>query len=107
MATHAPQDRECGGVPLPDSVPFELPRSSRLSWDLGTRVIDDGESTLQSEWAHSKTGRTISVFRVTGNTVVVRVRTPVGRERFYGAARNGLGTAITALEESPNWRRTE
>jgi hypothetical protein len=49
----------------------------------------------------------VSVFDVTSETVAVRVRTPTGRERFYGAARMDLEAALPALETAPDWRRRD
>lgn len=92
---------------LPDAVPFDLPHLSRLSWELGSRVVQDSESTLIEEWNHRDTGWTLSVFSVTSNTVVIRTRTPVGRERFYGAILSEANAAIRTLETQPSWQRAE
>ncbi len=91
---------------LPEAVPLSVPGLTRLSWDLGTRVVEDETAEPIGEW--DGTGRwRLSVFRVTDNTGVVRVRTPVGRERFYGAALVELRSALTELESAPRWRPSE
>lgn len=107
MATHGFHDGGNAGTSLPDAVPFELPQSTRLSWELGSRVVDQAESTLHSKWEPAGSTWLLSIFRVTSHTVVVRIRTPVGRERFYGAAQLDLESALPALESDPQWQRLE
>lgn len=105
MATHVRPEGD--GAAFPDVVPFDVQRSSRLSWELGSRVVDDEESTLRGEWEHARTSRTLALFRVTSHTDILRLRTPVGRERFYGVARMDLESAVPHLDEAPYWRRRE
>lgn len=93
-------------VSLPDAVPFSVPELTRLSWELGARVVGDGDSELRGEWAGTGRWR-LSVFRVTEHTGVVRVRTPVGREQFYGAAMADLRSALADLESAPRWDRRD
>ena len=107
MATHGFQDGTCAGASLPDAVPFDLPHLTRLSWELGSRVVDGEDAVLHSEWARSGRSWVLSIFRVTSNTVVMRVRTPVRRERFYGAAQQDLESALPRLESAPRWERLE
>ncbi|GAB3676232.1 hypothetical protein [Halopiger thermotolerans] len=107
MATHGFQDGGTAGASLPEAVPFDLPHLTRLSWELGSRVVDDEEATLHSEWEPAGSMWRLSIFRVTSNTVVIRVRTPVGREQFYGAAQLDLESALPALESDSQWRRLE
>ncbi|WP_248897539.1 hypothetical protein [Haloplanus halobius] len=94
------------GVTLPDAVPFDLSPLTRLSWELGARVVDGDESSLQSRWTGTDSSWSLSLFRVTSQTVVIRVRTPIGREQFYGAAQMDLSRALPRLDASPRWRRT-
>lgn len=107
MATHVSQDGGAEGRSFPAGVPFDVEGSSRLSWELGSRVVDDDESTLLEEWEHTGSSRTLSRYRVTTNTDVVCVRTPAGRERFYGVARMDFEDARSRLEDAPYWRRVE
>ncbi|WP_251329446.1 hypothetical protein [Haloplanus pelagicus] len=107
MATHGSHSPGGKGTQLPGVVPFDLANLTRLSWELGSRVVDDAESTCRGEWTHSGSPWTVSVFDVTSETVAVRVRTPTGRERFYGAARMDLEAALPALETAPDWRRRD
>lgn len=105
MATHGSRPSGDGDTGLPGVVPLDLAHLNRLSWELGSRVVDDDESTLRGEWTHTGSTWEVSVFDVTSETVAVRVRTPIGRERFYGAARMDLETALPALEEATDWQR--
>jgi hypothetical protein len=90
---------------LPAVVPLSLPRTTRLAWELGTRVVEDAESTPEGAWTH-RSGWRLSMFSVTEHTVVLRVRTPVGRERFYNAACPDVSELGDALGGAAAWRRT-
>ncbi|MDQ2050552.1 hypothetical protein RBH26_08635 [Natronolimnohabitans sp. A-GB9] len=113
MAAHGFQgETESGtgtgrGVSLPDAIPFDRAQLTRLSWELGSDVVDDEEATRHSEWTHTGRRWALSIFRVTSNTVVIRVRTPVGRERFYGAAEQDLEPALEGLESESCWNRLD
>jgi len=102
MATREHRD---GGVTLPRVVPFDPSPLTRLSWKLGSRVVDDDETILLGRWVHGASTRSLSLFRVTDETVLLRVRTPIGRERFYGAARMDLDDALPELDDAPSWKR--
>jgi hypothetical protein len=78
-----------------------------LSWELGSRVVSDAESVPIGEWRHASKRWRLSVFGVTDNTVVIRVRTSVGRERFYGAIQSEFRAALPAIETAPSWQRIE
>ncbi len=90
---------------LPSALPFALPAVSRLSWDLGSRVVADAR--LLGSWEHRRSGRTLSAYDVTDNTVVLGVRTPAGRERFYGAAEADFAEKRPRLAEAADWRCRE
>ena len=47
MAVHSTRNR-CGR--LPEAVPLDITHTTRLSWELGSRVIDDEQSTLEGQW---------------------------------------------------------
>ncbi|RLM53979.1 hypothetical protein DVK02_11165 [Halobellus sp. Atlit-31R] len=106
MAAHSNQENGTATTDLPDVLPFDLSYLTRLSWDLGTRVVTDDESTLRGRWAHTRTSWTLSVIDVTENTALLRLRTPVGRERFYGTTQAELSTALSGLDAAPNWTQT-
>lgn len=107
MATHIPRAEGDSGATLPEAVPIDLPHLTRLSWELGSRITEDDESTRCGTWEGTETPWTLSIFRVTGNTVLLAVHTPVGRERFYGAARSDLEAVLPRLETAPHWRRVD
>jgi len=102
MSSHGARGRSAGTVRLPDAVPFTLPALNRLSWELGSRVVSDG--SLVAEWEHVSSGRRLGVYDVTENTVVFAVRTPVGRERFYGAPKTDFEEKRQRLTEADDWR---
>lgn len=107
MATRDSRSGDHGGSSLPRTLPFTLSRVTRLSWELGSRAVDGEESSLYGEWERTDSRWTLSVHRVTSETVLIRVRTPAGRERFYGAAEMDLESALPELAASPAWERTD
>jgi hypothetical protein len=96
-----------GASGLPDAVPVSLERTTRLSWELGDRVTTGSDATLVGEWHCHTTPWAVAVFDVTDHTAVLRVRTPVGRELFFGAADADLGAARDALADAPDWDRQD
>ncbi|MFB6102192.1 MAG: hypothetical protein ABEJ73_06460 [Haloplanus sp.] len=107
MATRGSRPRDGDGAQLPHVVPFDLSPLTRLSWELGSRVVDGNESTVHSRWTHAGSSWALAVFDVTSETVVMRVRTPTGREQFYGAARMDLSAAVPELDAAPRWERRD
>ncbi|MFB6073571.1 MAG: hypothetical protein ABEJ89_01005 [Haloarculaceae archaeon] len=103
MAAHGTRDDGARGGELPDALPFGLREPSRLSWALGARVVEDEAATRLGRWRRAD-GWRLAVFRVTDVTVVLRVGTPVGRERFYGAPLAEIRDAIDALDAAPAWQ---
>ena len=67
--------------------------------------FDDEASTRVGRWERVQSSWSVSVFRVTSETVVMRVRTPIGRERFYGAAWMDLEDRLPELDDTPAWER--
>jgi hypothetical protein len=76
-----------------------------LSWELGSRVVDDETSDHIGRWKRVGSSWSVSVFRVTSETVVIRIRTPIGRQRFYGAAWMDLQSVLPELDDAPSWER--
>lgn len=107
MAAHSFQNGGDDDSELPEVVPFELPHLTRLSWELGSRIVDGDDSTFRGEWENAGTSWRLSVYRVTGNTGIVQIETPVGRGRFYGATLSDLESAFDALHSAPRWRRLD
>jgi hypothetical protein len=101
MAVHGTRN-QCGR--LPEAVPLDITHTTRLSWELGSRVIDDEESTLEGQWHQSEAGWMLSVYRVTNHTDLLQLRTPVGRERFYGVTQTEFESALSTLEAADHWQ---
>ena len=105
MATRAPKHADTDTLDLSPAVPSDLAALTRLSWELGTRVVDDDETTRHSEWTHTGTARGLSIHHATDNTVIIEMRTPAGRQRFYGATQASVESAVSSLDADPEWRR--
>lgn len=105
MAVRGSRDRRTESASLPAIVPFDVPHLSRLNWELGSRVIEGAPPV--GNWRHTGRRWAISVFDVTDNTVVIRIRTSVGRERFYSAIRSELQSALPELDSAAAWRPIE
>ena len=81
MATSNTSSSTVLGVGLPAA----LDRAESHSWQYGhTCVAREGEP--RETWTDETGRQSLTVFDVTEHTVVLRVRTPVGRESFYGMA---------------------
>jgi hypothetical protein len=107
MAVHGTGGTDTSGRRLPDIVPFDLQHLTRLSWELGSRVVDADESTCHSDWEHAGTPWSLSIFHATTHTVLIRVRTPVGRERFYGSTESDLARALPTIRDAPDWELSD
>jgi hypothetical protein len=103
MATRGQHD---AGPTLPDVVPFDHSTLTRLSWELGSRVVDGEAPTRVGRWKRVGSSWSLSVFRVAGETAVVRVRTPIGRQHFYEAAWMDLEDDLPELDAAPSWVRS-
>lgn len=90
---------------LPEVVPFEVSRVSRENWEDGSRVADGNASSLRGRWGTVGSSWEVSVFVATRETVLLRVRTPVGRERFYETTQRDVQGVVTALDTSSRWRQ--
>lgn len=106
MVAHGFRERSVRAE-LPTVVPFEIPQLNRLSWEVGSRTVDGEAATLRSRWSDTESHWRLTVFAVTDGTVVLRIRTPVGRGRFYGAAKSALANALPALDASDRWQRLD
>ncbi|MFB6164351.1 MAG: hypothetical protein ABEJ31_04255 [Haloarculaceae archaeon] len=78
-----------------------------MSWQLGTRVVSEDGATHHGTWAAVDAAWAVSVFEATDETVLIRLRSPVGREQFYGATKRDLDRALPALAEADDWHRLE
>ncbi|WP_226483031.1 hypothetical protein [Natrinema amylolyticum] len=78
-------------------------RVESLSWPLGNRVTVEADANRRFRFDHRRSHRTLTAFAVTDDTCVLRLRTPVGREKFYGIA-----NADVAPQSIPtDWIRTD
>ena len=104
MATHAPCDDPTPSS-LPDAVPLELHNLTRQSWELGSRIVDGAQRL--GEWRHAGGGWSLTAFEATEETLVLRLRSPVGRRRFYGAIRAEFFEAVPGLSSATAWERVD
>ncbi|MDF9746588.1 hypothetical protein [Natrinema salsiterrestre] len=81
----------------------DLGRVESLSWPLGNRVTVEADARRLFRFAHRRSTRTVTAFEVTDYTRVLRLRTPVGREKFYGLATADIGAEPTR----DDWVRTD
>ncbi|WP_229114301.1 hypothetical protein [Halapricum desulfuricans] len=106
MATRSTPDG-ASAPKLPSVVPFDLSPLTRLSCQLGERVVTDDEATRRGEFEYVDGSWSLSVFEVTDYTVVLCVRTPVGFRRFYGAIQADIESVEPTLEAAEDWQRRE
>ena len=107
MAVRNNRSGSQGATTLPDVVPFDLSHLTRQSWELGKATVQDEHASTLGRWTHQKEQWQLSIFEVTSETVIICVRTPVGRERFYGAIRSELNSALQKLEANPSWQQVQ
>lgn len=85
-----------------DVLPIDRDLVESLSWGLGSRIVDDaGRPHL--EVVDRTARRSLAAFAVTDYTYVVRFRTPVGRETFFGVAGADLGPMLEELLDRGEW----
>ncbi|TKX82010.1 hypothetical protein EXE53_04200 [Halorubrum sp. SD626R] len=92
-----------GTVTLPAVIPFDLDHLTRMSWELGSRTVRDPDATRIGRWCAESRRWELSAFDVTRDTVVLRVHTPVGRTRFYGAIAAEAEPALRTLADTSEW----
>ncbi|CCQ33720.1 hypothetical protein [Halorhabdus tiamatea] len=90
------------GKHLAEVLPIDRAAIESLSWELGTRVTDADATRLFSA-DNPSTGSSLTVFEATAYTCIVRFRTPVGREKFFGVADDDLRPMLEALLDSGEW----
>ncbi|MFW5934662.1 MAG: hypothetical protein ACOCQL_02300 [Halolamina sp.] len=102
MATHASRD-DPSPSSLPDPVPLDLRNLTRQSWKLGSQIAADARRL--GEWRHAGGGWSLTAFEATDETLLLRLRSPVGRSRFYGAIRAEFREALPELSSATAWER--
>jgi hypothetical protein len=110
MASHDPRQttaRPSNGAAraLSSAAPFETAAATSLSWELGDRLTRQTEVSTVASFENPARNRSLTVFEATAHTYLVRVRTPVGREKFYGVARHDVD--LGALDGADDWRERD
>ncbi|WP_158855106.1 hypothetical protein [Halorhabdus sp. CUG00001] len=90
------------GGHLADVLPIDRAAIESLSWTLGSRVTG-GDATCLLELRDRSTPSALAVFEATEYTYVVRFRTPVGREKFFGVAAVDLRSMLADLVAQDGW----
>ena len=106
MATNTVPSDDTGVGTFPTALPVDIPHRNRLSWELGTHIVDGETAERLFDW-HAETGWKLTAFRIASHTLVVRFRTPVGRELFYVAEISARSVVRRRLELAAGWHRTE
>ncbi|SEV94417.1 hypothetical protein [Natrinema salifodinae] len=107
MSSH--EDRSQGAMGLRGRdliahlVDVDCGRLESLSWPLGNRITAEAEADRLFRFAHQRSPRTVTAFEVTDYTCALRLRTPVGREKFYGIATADIATRPAR----DDWIRTD
>lgn len=91
------------GSQLLGSFPMTLPAANPLSWSLGDRLATDTDTTLLGAWEHDGSQRTVTVYDTTEHTVLLCLRTPVGREKYYSAAKVDVEPELDHLRDADDW----
>ena len=94
MSPHDTRDAHTGAaapVAAPEPGVLDGADARPLSWDLGSELTTDVDA---HEVGGAGSRRGVTLYRVTDRTAVVRLRTPVGRERFYGVPVDDLPPSL-------------
>mgnify|MGYP006919959630 CR=1 FL=1 len=105
MAVHNNQQASTDAVELPDVVPLELSYLTRQSWELGKRTVEAETTTILSKWESQHSQWHLTIAEVTTETAILCLRSPAGRERFYGAIQSEVKSALDTLNTSPSWSK--
>ncbi|WP_262180085.1 hypothetical protein [Haloarcula laminariae] len=99
----ATSDKSPSGV-LGVDLPAALNRAESHSWEYGHTCVTR-EGRPRETWTDGTGRQSVTAFDVTDHTVVLRVRTPVGRESFYGMADRDYEAAREAFADD-GWTLT-
>ena len=86
-------------------LPAALHRAESHSWEYGHNCVAR-EGRPRETWTEETGRQSLTVFDVTEHTVVLRLRTPVGRESFYGMADRDYEAVRESLV-ADGWTPTE
>ncbi|MBZ6493767.1 hypothetical protein [Natrinema longum] len=92
-----------GRTLIADLFDIDIERVESLSWALGNHVTVEADADRRFRFAHRQSTRAVTAFEVTDTTCVLRLRTPVGREKFFGVATADL----TPQPVRNGWIRTD
>jgi hypothetical protein len=106
MTANAVRGGESAPTTSLTALPIDIPYRTRLSWGLGTRVVEDLDADRLCRWMGDG-GWALAVFRATPETIVIRFRTPAGRELFYGAEAAVRSAVRSRLDATASWRRID
>lgn len=78
--------------------------ATRISWALGDRILsrDDPDPAFDCEQAGS--AARVTAFEATDATYLVRVRTPVGRERYYEVPADSFDAYVDTFSTASGWQ---
>ncbi|WP_266075672.1 hypothetical protein [Haladaptatus caseinilyticus] len=76
----------------------------RISWNLGDHLRRLDTVTLTTELTDSRSRRTLSVYDPDGDTYLVRLQTPVGRERYREVPKSEFD--LDELSRGSRWTQT-
>ena len=94
---------QSGGVGA--DLPTALDRAESHSWEYGHACVTQ-EGQPRETWTDETGRESLTVFDVTEHTVLLRVRTPVGRESFYGMADRDYEAVRDSLTDD-GWTLTQ
>ncbi|MFB6121383.1 MAG: hypothetical protein ABEJ68_09740 [Halobacteriaceae archaeon] len=78
-----------------------------LSWELGERIVADDATRRRVTLSDGGGRTTVTVFEATDHTVVVAVRTPVGRQKYYEVPAAAVDRAIDEVAADERWQVTD
>jgi len=98
MASHEPRGNNPGitgesASRLDQLLPVDASAVECMSWELGDRLTREQAAPRVATLENPAQNVALEVFEATGHTYIVRFRTPVGREKFYGVAHDQFEVA--------------
>ena len=96
--SHSGSERPCIAT-------LSLETANELSWMLGERIVDDGQTTRTAEWRNAR--QSLTLFEATSETALLRYESPVGRTHYVGTTRAEAERARADLDASSQWTRIE
>lgn len=101
MASHGVRNHGFGR----DVSPFDIESAHRLSCELGEFLTANAPTDQFVSLRHGS-GKSLTAYTLTEHSCVVKLRTPVGRLRFYELPRDTVETTIDRLKRH-DWRQMD